>query len=245
MIAIIDYGVGNLFSLRSSLTHLGLEAVVTADAQTIRKADRLILPGVGAFGDAMDKLSATGLVPVIREQAAQKPLLGICLGMQLLFEKSYEYGEHGGLGFVKGEVCPLEPDLKDKTLKVPQIGWNALHIVRDDPLFRYIREGEYVYYVHSYYGKNCTGSTLAVSDYSIPVTGVVRAGRVYGTQFHPEKSGETGLRLQNCKLARPLRHHLRDATSPKGRGLGSTVNFPVLPKALPLGELLSAAKLRG
>lgn len=195
MIAIIDYGVGNLFSLRSSLTHLGLEAVVTADAQTIRKADRLILPGVGAFGDAMDKLSATGLVPVIREQAAQKPLLGICLGMQLLFEKSYEYGEHGGLGFVKGEVCPLEPDLKDKTLKVPQIGWNALHIVRDDPLFRYIREGEYVYYVHSYYGKNCTGSTLAVSDYSIPVTGVVRAGRVYGTQFHPEKSGETGLNI--------------------------------------------------
>ena len=180
MIAIIDYGVGNLFSLRSSLTHLGLEAVVTADAQTIRKADRLILPGVGAFGDAMDKLSATGLVPVIREQAAQKPLLGICLGMQLLFEKSYEYGEHGGLGFVKGEVCPLGPDL---------------HIVRDDPLFRYIREGEYVYYVHSYYGKNCTGSTLAVSDYSIPVTGVVRAGRVYGTQFHPEKSGETGLRI--------------------------------------------------
>ena len=177
MIAIIDYGVGNLFSLRSSLTHLGLEAVVTADAQTIRKADRLILPGVGAFGDAMDKLSATGLVPVIREQAAQKPLLGICLGMQLLFEKSYEYGEH------------------DKTLKVPQIGWNALHIVRDDPLFRYIREGEYVYYVHSYYGKNCTESTLAVSDYSIPVTGVVRAGRVYGTQFHPEKSGETGLRI--------------------------------------------------
>ena len=120
MIAIIDYGVGNLFSLRSSLTHLGLEAVVTADAQTIRKADRLILPGVGAFGDAMDKLSATGLVPVIREQAAQKPLLGICLGMQLLFEKSYEYGEHEGLGFVKGEVCPLEPDLKDKSLKVPQ-----------------------------------------------------------------------------------------------------------------------------
>ena len=158
-------------------------------------ADRIILPGVGAFADAKAKLDATGLVPVLREEAARKPLLGICLGMQLLFEKSYEYGEHGGLSFVKGEVCPLEPDLKDKTLKVPQIGWNALHIVRDDPLFRYIREGEYVYYVHSYYGKNCTGSTLAVSDYSIPVTGVVRAGRVYGTQFHPEKSGETGLRI--------------------------------------------------
>ena len=195
MIAIIDYGVGNLFSLKSSLAHLGLEAKVSADAADIRAADRLILPGVGAFGDAMAKLEATGLVPVIREEAAKKPLLGICLGMQLLFEKSYEYGEHEGLGFVKGEVCPLEPDLADKSLKVPQIGWNALHIVRDDPLFRYIREGEYVYYVHSYYGKNCTGSTLAVSDYSIPVTGVVRAGRVYGTQFHPEKSGEVGLQM--------------------------------------------------
>ncbi len=195
MIAIIDYGVGNLFSLKSSLKQLGLEAVVTADADTIRKADRLILPGVGAFADAMAKLEATGLVPVIKEEAERKPLLGICLGMQLLFEKSYEYGEHEGLGFVKGEVCPLEPDLADKSLKVPQIGWNALHIVKDDPLFKYIREGEYVYYVHSYYGKNCAESTLAVSDYSIPVTGAVRAGRVYGTQFHPEKSGDTGLRI--------------------------------------------------
>ncbi|GJN64164.1 imidazole glycerol phosphate synthase subunit HisH [Faecalibacterium gallinarum] len=195
MIAIIDYGVGNLFSLRSSLKTLGLDAQVTADPAVIRAADRLILPGVGAFGDAMEKLTATGLVPVIRQQAAEKPLLGICLGMQLLFEKSYEYGEHSGLGFVPGEVCPLVEDLKDKTLKVPQIGWNALHILRDDPLFRYIREGEYVYYVHSFYGKNCAASTLAVSDYSIPVTGVVRAGRVYGTQFHPEKSGDTGLRI--------------------------------------------------
>lgn len=195
MIAIIDYGVGNLFSLRSSLVHLGLEAVVTADAGTIRRADRLILPGVGAFGDAMAKLEATGLVPVIKAEAETKPLLGICLGMQLLFEKSYEYGEHAGLGFIRGEVCPLEPDLTDPALKVPQIGWNALHLVKDDPLFRYIREGEYVYYVHSYYGKHCTESTLAVSDYSIPVTGVVKAGNVYGTQFHPEKSGETGLRI--------------------------------------------------
>ena len=195
MIAIIDYGVGNLFSLKSSLKQLGLEAVVTADADTIRKADRLILPGVGAFADAMAKLEATGLVPVIKTEAEKKPLLGICLGMQLLFEKSYEYGEHAGLGFVKGEVCPLEPDLADKSLKVPQIGWNALHIVKDDPLFQYIREGEYVYYVHSYYGKNCTESTLATSEYSIPVTGAVRAGKVYGTQFHPEKSGDTGLRI--------------------------------------------------
>ena len=195
MIAIIDYGVGNLFSLRSSLKQLGLDAVVTADADTIRAADRLILPGVGAFADAMAKLEATGLVPVIQAEAEKKPLLGICLGMQLLFEKSYEYGEHAGLGFIKGQVCPLEPDLKDPALKVPQIGWNALHLLRDDPLFRYLREGEYVYYVHSYYGKNCAESTLAVSDYSIPVTGVVRAGRVYGTQFHPEKSGDTGLRI--------------------------------------------------
>ncbi len=195
MIAILDYGVGNLFSLRSSLAHLGLDAVVTADPEHIRSADRLILPGVGAFGDAMEKLTAAGLVPVIKEQAEKKPLLGICLGMQLLFEKSYEYGEHEGLGFIKGQVCPLEPDLADPALKVPEIGWNALHLLRDDPLFQYIHEGEYVYYVHSYYGKNCAESTLAVSDYSIPVTGVVRAGMVYGTQFHPEKSGETGLKL--------------------------------------------------
>jgi len=195
MIAIIDYGVGNLFSLRSGLAHLGLEACVTADPAAIRAADRVILPGVGAFADAMAKLEATGLVPVIKEEAAKKPLLGICLGMQLLFDKSYEYGEHAGLGFIGGEVCPLEPDLADKSLKVPQIGWNALHFVRDDPLFQYVREGEYVYYVHSYYAKNCAANTLAVSDYSIPVTGAVRAGKVWGTQFHPEKSGGTGLRI--------------------------------------------------
>ena len=198
MIAIMDYGVGNLFSLKSSLAHLGQEAVVTADPAVIRAADRLILPGVGAFGDAMAKLEATGLVPVLREEAARKPLLGICLGMQLLFEKSYEYGEHAGLGFVKGEVCPLEPDLADRTLKVPQIGWNRLDLVpgrEDDPLFKYTRPGEYVYYVHSFYAKNCAANTLATSEYSIPVTGAVKNGLVYGTQFHPEKSGDTGLRM--------------------------------------------------
>ena len=189
MIAIVDYGVGNLFSLRSSLAKLGLEAVVTADPEVLRKADRLILPGVGAFADAMAKLEATGLVPVLKEEAAKKPLLGICLGMQLLFERSYEYGTHAGLGLIPGEVCPLEPDLTDKSLKVPQIGWNALHIVREDPLFRYIQEGEYVYYVHSYYAKSCAESTLAVSEYSIPVTGVVRAGKVYGTQFTRKRAG--------------------------------------------------------
>ena len=196
MIAVIDYGVGNLFSLRSSLRHLGLEAAVTADPEVIRAADRVILPGVGAFGDAMEQLERRGLVPVVQTEAARKPLLGICLGMQLLFEESYEYGRHAGLGLVPGRVCPLAPDLADPALKVPQIGWNALELLRpQDPLFRYLRQGEYVYYVHSYYGKDCAASTLAVSEYSIPVTGVVREGWVYGAQFHPEKSGDTGLRI--------------------------------------------------
>ena len=198
MIAIIDYGVGNLFSLKSSLAQLGQDTVVTADPDTIRKADRLILPGVGAFGDAMDKLVATGLVPVIRAEAEKKPLLGICLGMQLLFEKSYEYGEHTGLGLIPGEVCPLADDLKDPSLKVPHIGWNQLDIVpgrENDPLFKYTKPGEYVYYVHSFYAKNCAANTLAASEYSIPVTGAVKNGLVYGTQFHPEKSGDTGLRM--------------------------------------------------
>ena len=198
MIAIIDYGVGNLFSLKSSLAQLGQDTVVTADPDTIRKADRLILPGVGAFGDAMDKLVATGLVPVIRAEAEKKPLLGICLGMQLLFEKSYEYGEHTGLGLIPGEVCPLADDLKDPSLKVPHIGWNRLDIVpgrENDPLFKSTKPGEYVYYVHSFYAKNCAANTLAASEYSIPVTGAVKNGLVYGTQFHPEKSGDTGLRM--------------------------------------------------
>lgn len=198
MIAIVDYGVGNLFSLSSSVRSLGAEVCVTGRAQDLRAASHILLPGVGAFADAMTKLEATGLIPVIREQAACKPLLGICLGMQLLFEKSYEYGEHAGLGLIPGAVCPLADDLRDPALKVPHIGWNALQIVpgrEDDPLFRYLRSGEYVYYVHSYYAKECAASTLAVSEYSIPVTGAVRSGLVYGTQFHPEKSGNTGLRL--------------------------------------------------
>ena len=196
MIAVIDYGVGNLFSLRSSLKSLGLEAVVTADPAVIQAADRVILPGVGAFGDAMDKLTATGLVPVVQAEAARKPLLGICLGMQLLFDRSFEYGEHPGLGLVPGQVVDLRRDLTDPTLKVPHMGWNSLRILKDDPLFRYVRDGEYVYYVHSFYARDCAGSTLATSRYgNVDVTGVVRRGNVYGTQFHPEKSGDTGLRL--------------------------------------------------
>ena len=196
MIAIVDYGVGNLFSLVSSLKALGLEAEVTGGAGRLRAADRIILPGVGAFGDARQKLDDTGLVPVLLEEAEKKPLLGICLGMQLLFDRGFEYGEHPGLGLVPGQVVDLHQDLTDQTLKVPHMGWNSLQILRDDPLFRHVRDGEYVYYVHSFYARDCTESTLATSQYgNVAVTGVVRRGNVYGTQFHPEKSGDTGLRL--------------------------------------------------
>ena len=196
MIAIVDYGVGNLFSLSSSLKALGLETEITRDADKLRAADRIILPGVGAFSDARAKLDATGLVPVIQAEAARKPLLGICLGMQLLFDRGFEYGEHPGLGLVPGQVVDLHGALEDKTLKVPHMGWNSLQIVKDDPLFRYVRDGEYVYYVHSFYAADCLPSTLATSRYSnVDVTGVVRDGNVWGTQFHPEKSGDTGLRL--------------------------------------------------
>ncbi|MGI6721346.1 MAG: imidazole glycerol phosphate synthase subunit HisH [Anaerovoracaceae bacterium] len=195
MIAVIDYGVGNLFSLTASLRYIGAEAKVTRDASDLEKADRIILPGVGAFADARKKLDDTGLVDTIRAQVAGgKPMLGICLGMQLLFDKSYEYGEHEGLGLVPGIVDDMHKDLT-KDLKVPHIGWNSLRILKDDPLFKYISDGEYVYYVHSYYAKECRESTIATSEYDITVTGAVRSGSVYGTQFHPEKSGETGLNI--------------------------------------------------
>ena len=196
MTAIVDYGVGNLFSLQSSLRALGLEAEVTGQASRLRAAERIILPGVGAFGDARAKLDAAGLVPVLLEEAERKPLLGICLGMQLLFDRSFEYGEHPGLGLVPGEVASLAEDLTDKAQKVPHMGWNSLEVLRDDPLFRYFKDGEYVYYVHSFYARNCAGSTLGASQYgNVSVTGVVRRGNVWGTQFHPEKSGDAGLRL--------------------------------------------------
>ncbi|MCI9644807.1 MAG: imidazole glycerol phosphate synthase subunit HisH [Oscillibacter sp.] len=194
MTAIVDYGVGNLFSLQSSLRFLGLEAEVTCAAERLRAAERIILPGVGAFGDARAKLDATGLVPVLLEEAERKPLLGICLGMQLLFDRSFEYGEHPGLGLVPGEVAFLGED--GGAVKVPHMGWNRLEIVRDDPLFKYFQNGAYVYYVHSFYARNCRESTLGTSRYgNLAVTGAVRRGNVWGTQFHPEKSGEAGLRL--------------------------------------------------
>ena len=190
MIAIIDYGVGNLFSLRSSLTHLGLEAVVTADAQTIRKADRLILPGVGAFGDAMDKLSATGLVPVIREQAAQKPLLGICLGMQLMCRHSEE-GNADCLGIFDTDVKLFSPTRHED--KVPHMGWNTLTHVRSD-LFKGFTKEEFVYFVHSFYVP-LNEFTAAQTDYILPYSSALHKDNFYATQFHPEKSGAVGERI--------------------------------------------------
>ena len=197
MIAIIDYGVGNLFSLASSLKSLGLETKVTRDAAAIRAADHIILPGVGAFADAMAKLEATGLVPVIKQEVEHKPLLGICLGMQLLFEKSYEYGEHQGLGLIPGVMADLKEDIP-ANLKVPHMGWNSLHLTekgKKHPLFKYSKEGDYVYFVHSFYGKDCDESLLATSEYGIPVTASAANENVMGCQFHPEKSGEVGLRI--------------------------------------------------
>ncbi len=195
MIAIINYGVGNLFSLKSSLAYLGLETSVTADPKVIEAADRIILPGVGAFADAKAKLEATGLVPLIKAEAESgKPLLGICLGMQMLFDKSLEYGTHEGLGLIHGTVAPITADL-EAPLKVPHMGWNALRFTRPDPLFRYIKEGDHVYYVHSYYAKDCAADTIATSEYGVTVTGAVGKGKIYGTQFHPEKSGKVGLAI--------------------------------------------------
>ena len=196
MIAIVDYGVGNLFSLASSLRYLGLDAAITGEAEVIKSADKIILPGVGAFADAKAKLDQSGMTEVVLEEAKNgKPLLGICLGMQMLFERSYEYGEHEGLGLVKGVVAPIEDDMTEK-VKVPHMGWNSLEFRGKSPIFKYVNDGEYVYYVHSFYAKNCTESTIAVSDYGgIKITGAVSNGNVYGTQFHPEKSGDTGLRI--------------------------------------------------
>ena len=195
MIAIIDYGVGNLFSLCSSLQRIGAEAVVTADPEVIRKADKLILPGVGAFADAAAKLRDSGMAELIKEQAAAgKEIMGICLGMQLLFEKSYEFGEHEGLGLLKGSVVPMEGTILAE-LKIPHIGWNALHFTRESKLLRYIQEGDCVYFVHSYYAENCADSVIATAEYGKELTAAVQKDNVMGCQFHPEKSGQVGLNI--------------------------------------------------
>ena len=193
MLAIVDYGVGNLFSLKSSFAAIGAEAVVTGDADVIRKADRILLPGVGAFSDAAAKLRSTGLDAVLREQAAAgKPLMGICLGMQLLFEKSYEYGEHEGLGLIPGAVKPIA-DVIPSGLKIPHIGWNALKLKKDSPIFKYVNEGDHVYFVHSFYAADCDESVIATAEYGAELTAAVSSGNVCGCQFHPEKSGSVGL----------------------------------------------------
>ena len=193
MIAVIDYGVGNLFSLCSSLERIGAEAVVTSDPEIIAKADKLILPGVGAFADAAKKLRDSGLDQVIKQQvAAGKEIMGICLGMQMLFEKSYEFGEHQGLGLLKGSVIPMEGTIPDG-LKIPHIGWNALHFAKDSKLLRYIKEGDCVYFVHSFYATDCEDSVIATAEYGKELTAAVQQGNVMGCQFHPEKSGQVGL----------------------------------------------------
>lgn len=195
MIAIVDYGVGNLFSLSRSLDYLGLSSTVTRDPGELRRASHIILPGVGAFGDAAAKLRETGLDELLcREAAAGKPLLGICLGMQLLLETSHEFGQWQGLGLIPGDICPLADDLP-AGLKVPHIGWNSLAFPKASPLFRYSKPGDHVYFVHSFYGKHCAEHTVAVTDYGIPVTAAVQRDNVFGAQFHPEKSGAAGLNI--------------------------------------------------
>ena len=192
MVGIIDYGVGNLFSLRSSFAAIGVEAFVSGDPAELEKADRLVLPGVGAFGDAAQKLRDSGLDGFVKEQAAAgKPLLGICLGMQLLFERSYEYGDHEGLGLLKGQVVGMSGRLP-ADLKIPHMGWNALQLTKPAKL---LAEGSYVYFVHSFYAENCEDSLAAVTDYGIPITAAVEKDNIFGCQFHPEKSGNVGLEI--------------------------------------------------
>lgn len=195
MVAIVDYGVGNLFSLVSSFKAIGIEAVATGDKDLISTADKIILPGVGAFGDASKKLFDSGLADIVIERAKKGvPLLGICLGMQLLFEKSFEYGQHLGLGLIEGEIRPIEQVIP-KDYKIPHIGWNKLNFAKPSQLFKYINDGDYVYFVHSYYGANCTDSVIATAEYGAPLTASVQKGKVFGCQFHPEKSGEVGLKI--------------------------------------------------
>ena len=195
MIAIIDYGVGNLFSVKSSFKYIGYDAVVTGDKELIEKCDKILLPGVGAFEDAIAKLRQTGLDKVICDQAKKgKKIMGICLGMQLLFENSYEFGVHKGLGLLNGSVVGMKGEIPSN-LKIPHIGYNALIFKKNHPLFKYIKDGDYVYFVHSYYAENCEESLLATAEYGKELTAVVGKDNVMGCQFHPEKSGEVGLNI--------------------------------------------------
>ena len=192
MTTIIDYGAGNLFSVRNALNYIGCENQISSDKKDIINADRLILPGVGAFGDAMDKLRNSGLIDVIKQEAVTKPFLGICLGMQLLFEESYEFGKHEGLGLIPGTVKLMEPE---GDLAIPQMGWNALDFNSPCPLLKNVAEGSYVYFVHSYAAVCHDSYVSSYTDYGGKVTALVCSGNIYGAQFHPEKSGETGLNI--------------------------------------------------
>ena len=195
MIAIIDYGVGNLFSLSSSLEKIGADTIVTSSPDEIRKAEKLILPGVGAFQDAVGKLRESGLDLIIKEEVKKgKDLMGICLGMQMLFEKSFEFGEHEGLGLLKGNVVPMKGVIPED-LKIPHIGWNALRFSRKSKLLGKIKEGDCVYFVHSFYAENCEDSVIATAEYGKDLTAAVEKGNIFGCQFHPEKSGEVGLNI--------------------------------------------------
>ena len=202
MIAIVDYGVGNLFSVKSSFAAIGADAVITSDPDVIRAADRILLPGVGAYRDAAAKLRSSGMGELVKEQAASgKPIMGICLGMQLLFDKSYEYGEHQGLGLIPGVVRPIR-DVAPAEYKVPHIGWNALNLKSHHPLLKYVLEGDCVYFVHSYYAAECEDAVIATTEYGTPLTAAVAKGNVCGCQFHPEKSGQVGLSILKafCEL---------------------------------------------
>lgn len=201
-IAIVDYGVGNLFSLKSSFAAIGQEAVVTSDVATLKRAARIILPGVGAFGDAAAKLRSSGMADLLMEEAETgKPIMGICLGMQLLFDKSFEYGEYDGMGLIPGVIRPIA-DVIPAGLKIPHIGWNALHLRGQDPLFKYVKEGDHVYFVHSFYGADCDDSVIATAEYGAELTAAVAKDNVMGCQFHPEKSGSVGLSILKafCEL---------------------------------------------
>ena len=203
MIAIVDYGVGNLFSLESSFAKIGAKVVVSSDEAVIRSADKIILPGVGAFGDAAEKLRNSGLGDVVVDEAKKgKPVMGICLGMQLLFEKSFEYGEHEGLGLLHGSVVPMKGVIPED-LKIPHIGWNALDCTsKESKLFRFIKNGDFVYFVHSYFATDCDEDVIAYTEYGANLCAAVERGNVFGCQFHPEKSGDVGLEILRgfCEL---------------------------------------------
>ncbi|MCR4955175.1 MAG: imidazole glycerol phosphate synthase subunit HisH [Lachnospiraceae bacterium] len=200
MVAIVDYGVGNVFSLEGSLKELGATVVYTKDPKQIKQADRVILPGVGAFGDASEKLFKSGLVDLLKEEVIKgKPFMGICLGMQLMFEEGYEYGRYPGLGLIEGSVQGIE-NYVSKKMKIPHMGWNHLHLEKESPLFKYVKEDCMVYFVHSYHGVDCEKSRIATTDYGGVLTAAVQKENVFGCQFHPEKSGETGLNILKAFL---------------------------------------------